>query len=803
VARVDPSVPAERAEPALAGVRVVEVGEGVPIAFAGRWLAALGAEVVKIEPPGGDPMRRALDGSLASRFVYLGACKRSAVLDLHSAADRARLAALLESADLLLDGAGPGALARLGLAPWTGAARWPHLASVSVTPFGDDGPLAGAPSAPLALQALSGMLWHVGEAGRPPLNQWGDQVEQLAGLHAFAAALAALTAGAPVHYELSVQACGAAVVGHHTARSSQLGAYPGRTSPRSLWRVYRSADGWAIVCALQRNYARLAQAMGVPEIAKASPFLDYQERAAEEARLAARLEAWFGSRTSAAIHRLGLAESVPLCGIASIADVAASEQLALRGYFADVAQPGAGRVRMPRQLWSSDAHGWRAEPAPALDADAALLREAGPRRVRPGARDVDPHAPLRGVRVLDLGQIWAGPYAAALLADQGADVIKVESPSAWDPNRCGAPPPPGRTESFWNTCAYFHEYSRNKRSLGLDLRTETGKELLARLVARSDVVIENLRADVLDRLGIGYTWLCKHRPDVILVSMAGFGKSGPESLLPGYGPMIESLSGIAHLTGYGDGQPRMASGYAYGDPVAAVAAAAAALAALYLRARTGRGQHVDLAQRDAMAALIGEAFVADSRGDPPQQLGNTRPGCAPHGVYPCAGEDEWVAIAVLRDEEWEALVRVLGEPEWARDPALAHGAGRFERRALLDEQLARWTRARGKHEVFELCLAAGVPAGPVYRSLEMFGDPQLRARGFYEPIAHPAVGEWRIHGWNWRPRGAGACVRRPAPDFGGDNREVLAELGLSAAEITALEAAGVIAIRPQNLPSLG
>jgi crotonobetainyl-CoA:carnitine CoA-transferase CaiB-like acyl-CoA transferase len=405
--------------------------------------------------------------------------------------------------------------------------------------------------------------------------------------------------------------------------------------------------------------------------------------------------------------------------------------------------------------------------------------------------------------VLDLGQIWAGPYAATLLADQGADVIKVESPSAWDPNRCAAPPPAGREAEYWNTCAYFHEYSRNKRSLALDLRTPRGRELLGRLVASADVVIENLRADVLDRLGVGYDWLRLQRSDVILVSMAGFGKSGPESALPGYGPMIESLAGIASLTGYADGQPRMASGYAYGDPVGAVAAACAVLVALQVRARTGRGQHVDLAQRDVMAALIGEAFVMDSRGEAPVQRGNERPGCAPHGVYPARGEDDWVAIAVMRDDQWQALRGVLGDPAWARAPELARAAVRFERRAELDGHIAAWTRELDKREVFARCRAAGVPAGPVYKPLELIEDPQLVARGFYERIAHPAVGEWRIHGWAWRPRGAGACMRSRGPDFGGHNREVLREIGLGEAEIAELERQGVIASRPQNLPSLG
>jgi crotonobetainyl-CoA:carnitine CoA-transferase CaiB-like acyl-CoA transferase len=785
-------------------VRVVETGESVAVAFAGRWLAALGAEVIALEPPGGISWRCAPDGTPSSRFAYLGAGKRSAVLDLSRASERERAARLFASAQLLLDGSGPGVLASHGLAPWLSPSRWPALAAVSVTPFGDTGPFADLPSAPLTLQALSGMLWHVGEPGRPPLNQWGDQIEQLAGLHALGAALAALQSGGPVHYEIALQACGASVVGHHTGRASQMGSHTGRAGARALWRVYRCADGWAVACALPRNYARLSEAMGVPEVGQASPFLDHHKRMAEEARLAEILTPWFQARTCESIRKLGLTERVPLCPVDSVAHVADSEQLAQREYFARVAQPGIGALRMPRQLWLSAAHGWRSGPAPQLGADAGILDEQGAAGVRSArARVGDPHAPLRGVRVLDLGQIWAGPYAATLLADQGADVIKVESPSAWDPNRCAAPPPPGRDAEFWNTCAYFHEYSRNKRSLGIDLRTARGREVFGRLVASADVVIENLRADVLDRLGVGYDWLREQRADVILVSMAGFGKSGPDSALPGYGPMIESLAGIASLTGYGDGQPRMASGYAYGDPVAAVAAACAALVALQVRARTGLGQHVDLAQRDVMAALIGEAFAMESRGERPVQLGNERPGCAPHGVYPARGDDEWIAIAVLCDEHWSGLRRVLGDPEWARAPELARAAGRWPRRAALDPRLAAWTCERDKREIFARCAEAGVPAGPVYKPLELLADPQLRARGFYEPIAHPAVGEWRIHGWDWKPRGAGPCLRQRASDFGGDNRAVLREIGLDDREIAALEAEGVVTNRPQNLPRIG
>jgi crotonobetainyl-CoA:carnitine CoA-transferase CaiB-like acyl-CoA transferase len=364
-------------------------------------------------------------------------------------------------------------------------------------------------------------------------------------------------------------------------------------------------------------------------------------------------------------------------------------------------------------------------------------------------------------------------------------------------------PARGRERDWWNTCAYFTEYNRNKRSLALEIAQPRGREVLAALVRRADIVIENYRAGVLDRLGIGYEWLRAQREDVILVSMAAFGQTGPDCERPGYGPVMEQLSGLASLTGWGDGRPQLALGYAYGDPVAAAAAAAAALAALLHRRGTGRGQHVDLAQFDVLVAMIGEAFAEWSRtGREPVQRGNARAGCAPHGVYPCAGVDEWVAIAVEDDAQWRGLRRAMAEPEWARHPGLDSAVARVAR-ADLDERISAWTRGQGKTAVFERCIAEGVPAAPVHRTdHELIDNPQLRARGFYERVAHPAAGEWWMHGWEWRPAGAGRCVRSPAPDFGAHNHAILREAGFSDAEIASLEAERVIGSTPIGVPTL-
>jgi len=793
-------------EAPLHGVRVVELGGGVACAFAGKWLAALGAEVIRVEPEGGDPAwrERMPPGRDASsggtRHAYLQRGKRSVVADLIRSDERMRLASLLAGADLVLDGTGWQA------GSWSFDPAGPaELPRVRVTPFGDTGPYAGIPFTPYTLAALSGLMWHVGDADAPPLVQWGDQVEYLAGLHALGAALAVLWAGPGSELEVAGFEVAAALVGHHTSRFSQVAVDLPRQPARALWRLYETADGWAGLSCTPRDQERVARAMGVPEIAAAEPFMAWNER--DEAILVPLLEAWFRKRTCAEVDAIGRAEREPLAAVRSVREVAAAPQLAHREFFTEVGRDG--ETLEPARLWRSDAHEWVRAPAPAPGAETRELLDAPPRRAASPGPAPQRHSPgeplLDGVRVLDLGQVWAGPYAAMLLADQGADVIKVESPTRWDPNRCAAPPGPGREQAWWNTCAYFQEYSRNKRSLGLELANPRGREVLAALVRRADIVIENYRAGVLDRLGIGYDWLRAQRDDVILVSMAAFGQTGPDHARPGYGPVMEQLSGLASLTGWGDGRPQLAIGYAYGDPVAAAAAAGASLAALLQRRRTGRGQHVDLAQCDVLVAMIGEAFAEwSASGSEPQQAGNRRPECAPHGAYPCIGDDDWVAIAVETDAQWQGLRRAMRDPEWARDPALDTADVRWARYLELDEQLSSWTRRHRKAEIFQRCVDKGVPAAPVQRTNdELLQDPQLRSRGFYERVEHPAGGAWSMHGWEWRPVGGRRCVRRLAPDFGSDNEAILRDVaGLSDEEIAALRDEGVIGSAPIGVPPL-
>jgi len=406
--------------------------------------------------------------------------------------------------------------------------------------------------------------------------------------------------------------------------------------------------------------------------------------------------------------------------------------------------------------------------------------------------------PLEGVRVVDLTAIWAGPYAAMLLADYGAEVLKIESPSAWDNVRTLFPPPATPGEHWWNNGDYYNEYNRNKKSVTLDLSKARGRELLGRLIAQSDLLIENYRRDVMDKLGLTQAWLQEQREDLVVVNMSGFGKTGPEADAMGYGPIIEQMSGLVSMGGYGDDGIPMKTGISYGDPIGGIGAAAAAVSGLIRRRRTGKGQFIDLSQREVMSTMIGEAFMGWAMNQRlPSQMGNGHDWMAPHNAYPCAGEDEWVAITVRDDAEWDGLRAAMDDPAWASDGAYADQMARWEHRAALDDQLVGWTQAHTKHEVFERCRAHRVPAAPVQKMLEVIHDPHLEAREFYEPVHNDEVGTWNLHGWPWRWSDCGVCVRVAAPRFGANTVEILGGLlGLSDEELSALEADGVTGSAP-------
>jgi benzylsuccinate CoA-transferase BbsF subunit len=401
-------------------------------------------------------------------------------------------------------------------------------------------------------------------------------------------------------------------------------------------------------------------------------------------------------------------------------------------------------------------------------------------------------APLEGVRVADFCWAWAGPYGALQLAHLGAEVIRIESTTRMCPSRL-IPPWADNKQGGYNRSGYFNQYNQGKRSLTLNLKTPEGLELAKKLVAKSDVVVENFAAGVMDKMGLGYEVLRAVKPDIIMASLSGYGATGPESSYVSYGPPQVALSGMSSLTGYRGGPPVQA-GFSYGDPNGGVHGTFAIMCALIHRQRTGEGQYIDLSQREACAMLLPEGLMdfAMNQTQPPRN-GNRDPCMAPHGVFRCSGDDRWVSIAVRDDAEWRSMCAVMGQPELANDPRFATLAARKENEDALEALVTAWTQKLSAEEATQKLQQVGVPAYPSLNGRDMLANSQAEARGFFVELPHPEVGVRRHLGIPWTMSRTPCEIRRPAPLLGQDTDYVLEQIiGLQSEEVAALREKNVL-----------
>ena len=417
----------------------------------------------------------------------------------------------------------------------------------------------------------------------------------------------------------------------------------------------------------------------------------------------------------------------------------------------------------------------------------------------------DSNQPLKNYRVLDLSRIWAGPYCTKLMADMGAEIIKMESLSVYDSHRGPINPargiaayPDGEPgDEPWNRNGWFNCLHLSKYGITLELTSETGRNVFDQLVSISDVVIENFRQGSLERLGYSYETLRRLRPDLIYVSMPAFGNSAPWQKYLAYGIGQEQLSGMAHMTGY-RGEGPMKSGINHGDPITGSHAAGVLLAALRYRKRTGKGMYIDVSQQESAVSLIGADVLAyQLTGEEPQRRGNRSPYFAPHNSYRCAGEDRWVAIAVTNDEEWRQLAQLVGGSELSADPRFATLAGRLENEDQLDDLISGWTVDKKAYDLCHLLQREGVAASPVMGGPDLLADPHYAARGTFVRINHEQVGEKTYPGIPWKMSATPGKARWASPTLGQHNRQIYGELlAMPTDDITALEEQGIIGTIP-------
>jgi crotonobetainyl-CoA:carnitine CoA-transferase CaiB-like acyl-CoA transferase len=396
---------------------------------------------------------------------------------------------------------------------------------------------------------------------------------------------------------------------------------------------------------------------------------------------------------------------------------------------------------------------------------------------------------LEGIRVIDFGHVLAGPWCTMQLASLGAEVIKVETRARPDEQR--AQHGHGAAANLESNSNFF-EINLGKKSVSLNLSTEEGKALALKLVATADLVLENMRPGVMKKLGLDYDDLVKVKPDIIMLSLSGFGATGPLRRYAAYNPCFTSVGGTSNLTGYAEKKPNTMTNSG-GDARAGTAAVFAALVALKFRQETGKGQYIDSSSCEVINSMIGDQMMdyAMNRRSP-RRHGNTDKVMAPHNVYRCAGQDEWLSIAIGSEAEWQGLVRAMGNPAWAADPAFATAAGRKAAETQLDAHIAAWTADKICVEAMHLLQAEGVPAAPSFKASELFSDPHVLARGQVQEIDHPVLGRRKTITSPYRMSETPPRITGTAPLLGQDNDYVLGELlGLSAEERRKLEDAKV------------
>ncbi len=804
----------------LAGCAIVECGQGVAAAFAARLLAGLGADVIKVEPPGGDLLRTRgpfandlPDPENSGLFLWLNANKRGITLDLRSVGDRAKLYRLLGGADVLIHNVAPAERAAMGLDSAELCAAFPHLIAATISAYGDSGPRAGYRAYELnafhssGAASVSPLTSPYPEL--PPLRLFGNPAEFEGGLHAAMVTLAALyhrmQSGRGQALDVSEQEALAATLESNFVLYSYAGVESSRFRPRrpGPWFIVECTDGYVLFSLLYENdWVRFVEWIGHPPWSKDADFADTMARGRNMAKLRPLIQNWARPWKVRELFAQGRAHSVPIVPLSKIADVFADEHLAARKFFVPLPtrSPGDKPLLAAGAPFKSTADLWSMRrPAPRLGEHnseiESLLSAPWPTIEFPDSsagNRTTAAPPLAGVRVLDFMQLWVGTFCSLQLAHLGAQVIRVES--ARRPCWQRSLPPFADRKPGPNRAGIFNQWNQGKRSIRLDVRTPQGLAIARRLAARCDVVTENFAPGAMARMGLDYTVLRALREDIILLSVTGNGQTGPYRNDVSYGTTAGALSGIYGLCGYEGGEP-LEPGWICAESVAAVTGAMSVVAALIHRARTGQGQHIDVAMIETTEMVMAEALMEFAmNGREPRRLGNRDRFMAPHNCYKTRGGAlEWVTIAVGSEREWRSLCAAIGQPALADDSRFSNAAMRKRHEDELDAIITAWTQVRDRWEITQLLQASGVAAIPTMSSKDLAHDLHLAQRGFFPDLVHPEVGR-RLHtGIPWTMSATPCRVQRPAPLLGADTEEILGELlGLSSTEIRRLQDSGVL-----------
>jgi crotonobetainyl-CoA:carnitine CoA-transferase CaiB-like acyl-CoA transferase len=798
--------------------------------LAGRILADLGVDVIKLEPSDGDPSRwrPPFCGDRADRESSLAwwasnLNKRSVILDLESTDGRDVFRRLARTADFVLESFRPGYLDALGLGFAALAAINPRIILTSITPFGQSGPYSQFPATDLTLQALGGFLYVNGDADRPPVRISADLAYRHAGGQAAAGSLIALYrrqhTGRGQHVDVSIQdyipwtplnVTFAAQVQHANTPRQAVGfrAHTTGVKFRFTWACKdgRIAFRPLVTGAGKAQYAALVEWMTAEgygdSILTAQDWAGTDNHTITQAdydRIAAAIERFLRTRSLDELYAKAVELRLRLAPAATTRDIVESRQIQSRGVLVPVSHPELEATFVyPGSFARFSATPIEQFRRPPLlgEHTSEVLGEL--ERRRPSTPPPPPAVVTKsagvfdGLKIVDFTWAAAGPITTRHFGDYGATVVKIESNQHPDSLRVGPPFVDGKPGI--NRSGFFAQFNPNKLSATIDMRNAVGRQVVHKLIVEwADVVVDSFTPRVMPGWQLSYADLSAERPDLIMLSTCMQGQSGPYRDYAGFGDQGAALSGFFMLNGWPDREPATPNG-AYTDMATPHFGAAAVLAALDYRTRTGRGQHIDLSQIECGVQFLAPQILDYTvRGHVAERMANRSWRAAPHGVFPVQGEDAWIAIACETDAHWQSLVAAMGSPEWATAAVYRTLTGRLAHQDTLEQHLADWTRPWPGPDLQKRLLEADVPAGVAQPALDLFDDPQLRHRHHFVALEHAEMGVWKYDELGFQLSESPSQLRTAAPLIGQHTELVLKQfLGYSDAEYRALLDSGAL-----------
>ncbi|MER9001538.1 CoA transferase [Mesorhizobium australicum] len=793
----------------LSHLRVVEIGSSAATSYCARLFADFGADVQKIEPPTGDPLRRTAPVTPSGQsawFAFLNFNKSSNVIDSNDPDAAARLTALIENCDILVDGRDVGSADCPSVDIAAIRQRRPGLTYLEASWFGREGPYGGFVATDSTVRALAGFVKLAGPVQGPPLHAPDFQTGILAGLWGFIAvassAVARMQGGGGRSWSLSIFESSLAVSEYLMFEAFARGDVMHRIGTNRFWPgfpagIYETKKGWLGVTTWTPaqwhafcDMLRLSELRDDPALVLAEDRLQHMEHI--ERQFIPKLR----ERTAQDWFEEGLKRKIPIVPVPEISDLLLDTEKKARGAIVPVLlgdEEGLTAGSMQRLISTPPRRGGKV-PAPGEHQAFANQGTHPTALTSSGCIDAG-WQPLHEVRVIDFSMGWAGPLCTRTLGDLGADVIKIEAIQYPDWFRGVDRSPAYVDDHLYEKAMCYCIMNRNKRGITLDLTRPQGLILAKRLVVGADIVVSNYSVDVLPKLGLGYDVLRTLNRRLVMMSMSAFGADSVHRNCRAYGSTLEQASGLPSVVGDPGGPPVM-SHVAFGDAVGGLNGCVAVLIALIHARNTGQGQFIDLAQIECMMPFAAPWITVGSMGGlPPPKFGNRHPEFVPHGCFRSAGEDNWIMVAATDEDMWQRLAVLIGRPDWAADALLKSAEARRAIEDVIEEGITVWTQSRDADEAMSELQAARVAAGVARTPKDLLTDRHLASRAFLQDVERAFVG---LHPQPSMPirEGAGPyAIRTAAPTLGQHNRDILSGiLGLSDAEIAQLVREGIIGV---------